>query len=325
MTVSPPICGSQVLHQPADTRDRREQLVGDRVVEIVLGEVVIHQLRQQRQRCHRMYEIVEEHGFALLGVGFGLAHHRVGHGTDANGGGIAAGVGDAVLLIGVVAARDLDAGVAGEDQFGPARGEFAAASRRPGLDDDRPALRGARHRQRAARGEELADVSQLVHLGRVGELTGHPVVQDGLVLPGVPQAGHHVQELVGAVVPFVVAEVGVDAEVLRLAVVDRRDDVPGRAAARKVVQRGERARHVEGRVVRRRVRRAQPDLRGGLRQHAEDHAEVQLDRPGAVVDRLRPPIRRRHRAWPGGRRRTSGRSNPLRAGGRSWRSSDASR
>lgn len=190
------------------------------------------------------------------------------------------------LLIGVVVACDLDARVAGEDQFGPPRSEFAAAARRSGLDDDRAALRGPRHRQRSTGGEELADVSQLVHLVGVGELPGSPVVQDGFVLPGVPQAGHHVHEFVGAVVPFVVTEVGVDPEVLRLAVVDGGDHVPRRAAARQVVERGERARHVERLVVGGRVGGAQPDLRRGLRQHPENHTEVQLDRAGAVMHGL---------------------------------------
>ena len=71
------------------------------------------------------YQIVEEQGFALLGVRLGFADHSVGHRADANRGRIAPGVGDTFLLVGVVAARDFEAGVAGEDQFGPAGGEFA--------------------------------------------------------------------------------------------------------------------------------------------------------------------------------------------------------
>ena len=140
-------------------------------------------------------------------------------------------------------------------------------------------------------------MTQLVHLGRVGVLATRPVVQYRAVLPGVPEPGDHVHEFVRAVVALVVAQVGVDAEVLRLTVVDRCDHVPGRPTAGQVVQRGESPRDMERRVVGGRVRCAEPDLGGGLRQHPEHHPEVQLDRPRTVVDGLghRPAVDAWHR------------------------------
>ena len=41
--------GAQVLYQSPNSGDRSDQLVADGVVEIVLREIVIHQLRQQCQ------------------------------------------------------------------------------------------------------------------------------------------------------------------------------------------------------------------------------------------------------------------------------------
>ena len=233
-----------------------------------------------------MHQILEQHRLAFFGVLFGFADHRVGHRTDPHRGRIAARVGDAGLLVGVVGARHLQAGIPGEDQFRPARGEFAAASRGARLDDDRTPLRRSRDGERSARGEEAPDVVEFAHFVGIGEHPGRTIVHDRVRVPGVPQPADHVEEFVGAVVALVVTEMGVHAEVLGLAVVDRGHHVPGRAAAGEVVEGGEGPGHVEGRVVGRGVGRAQPDPRGRLRQHAQDHAEVEFDRSRAVAHRL---------------------------------------
>src|SRR5581483_8379917 len=79
-------------------------------------------------------------------------------------------------------------------------------------------------------------------------------------------------------------EVGVDPEVLRLTVVDRRDHVPGRPATGEVVEGGEGAGHVERRVVDGRVGGAEPDAVGDRRADPEHDGEVQLDGTGAQPD-----------------------------------------
>ena len=67
-------------------------------------------------------------------------------------------------------------------------------------------------------------------LSGCGEEAARLVLDDGVVLPGVPVAEHDLHELVGAVVAQIVLDHLVAAHVLRLAVVERGDHVPGGAA-----------------------------------------------------------------------------------------------
>ena len=117
----------------------------------------------------------------------------------------------------------------------------------------------------------------------------------------------------------------VDPEVLGLAVVDRRDDVPRGPAAGQVVERGEGAGDVERRVVGRRVRGAEADVAGGAGDARRARCSGRASPGGRRGARRRPPTRRRCRAWPAGRRRTSCRSSPLRGCGRASGSSPRSR
>ena len=68
VTVSPPM-RAQGSHQLADPGHRTDELVGDGVVQLHAGEVVVHELREQRERRLRVYEGVEEEVLVLLGVG----------------------------------------------------------------------------------------------------------------------------------------------------------------------------------------------------------------------------------------------------------------
>ena len=148
------------------------------------------------------------------------------------------------------------------------------------------------HGERPADVEPLALVAELVDLARVGEVAGLTVEHEGVVVPRVPQAARRLEELVGPVVALVVAQVGLHAVVLRLAVVHRGDDVPGGAATGEVVERGEGPGDVERRVVRRRVRGAETDRAGGAGDQAEHDAQVELHRAGAPPHRLgdRPAV-----------------------------------
>ena len=76
----PPYVCSQVLHEPANAGRRIDQLVGDDVVELVRGEVVVHQLGQQHQRGLGINQFMEEQLLALFGLGVRFADDGVHHG-----------------------------------------------------------------------------------------------------------------------------------------------------------------------------------------------------------------------------------------------------
>ena len=166
------------------------------------------------------------------------------------------------------------------------------------------ALRRARHGERPARLEELALVVEPLHLRGIGIAAVLLVDDDRAVVPGVPVAEHDFHEFVGAVVAQVVLQMGVLAHVERLAVVDRGDDVPGRAAVRHQVERLEAPRDVERLEIGGRGGRGEAELFGR-------HAHAWSARPAGPSSRsgcrIRPCGRdrcRSGRASPGGRRRT---------------------
>ena len=125
-----------------------------------------------------------------------------------------------------------------------------------------------------------------MHPRGVGEEPALAVEDDGVVLPAVPMAEHHLDELVGAIVAGVVPGMGLAAEVRRLGVVERGDDVPRGAAAEHVVEGGEGPRDVEGLVVGRRVRAAQPKAPGRQAHGGQERDQVQLHDADAVADGL---------------------------------------
>ena len=114
----------------------------------------------------------------------------------------------------------LQARVTGEDQIGPTRREVPPTTRRAGLQDDGPTLRRTRHGEWPSHGEVRAPVMQFMDAVGVGEHTRLSVEDQRIVVPRVPQSNDRVEELVGAVVALVMAEMVRNAEVLRLAVVD---------------------------------------------------------------------------------------------------------
>ena len=200
--------------------------------------------------------------------------------------GVTAHLTDAFLLVLVVAPGPLDAGVAGEDDLGPAGGEVPAPTGRSGLEQDRATLGRARDGQGTPGPEPLALMVQLVDLVRVGEHAADPVEHEGVVLPGVPQSGRGLEELVGPVIALVVAQHLVDTVILRFAVVHRGHNVPRGPATGEMVQGGEGPGHVERRVVGGRVGGAETDRPCGTRQDTEHDAQVELDRAGAVANGL---------------------------------------
>ena len=159
------------------------------------------------------------------------------------------------------------------------------------------ALRRARHRERPARAEVAALVIEAMHFLRLGKQARRLVLDDGVVLPGVPMAEHDLHELVGAVVAQVVTDHLVAAHVLRFAVIERGDDVPGRAAVRHQIERGEHARHMERLVVAGRIGRAETEPLGRHAHHGEHGDGVELHAADAVRDGVAviAPVHVRHR------------------------------
>jgi hypothetical protein len=167
------------------------------------------------------------------------------------------------------------------------RAEAPAAAALPGLDDDRMALRRARHGERAARSEIASPVVEAMNLLRPGKEARRLVLHDRVVLPGVPMAKHDRHEFVGAVVALVVGDRLLAPHVLRFTVVERGDHVPGRAPLAHQVERGEHARHVERLVVAGRIGGAEPEP---LRRHAHDREHghrVELHATNAVLHGMR--------------------------------------
>jgi hypothetical protein len=129
-----------------------------------------------------------------------------------------------------------------------------------------------------------------VHLLRASEQTARLVLDDRVVLPAVPLPEHHLHELVGPIVAQVVLDHLLVAHVLSLAIVERGDDVPGRAAPSHQVERGEQACHMERLVVAGGIRRTQAEPLGG-HAHDREHrhcihfhaADAMAHRVGVVV------------------------------------------
>ena len=74
---------------------------------------------------------------------------------------------------------------------------------RGSLDQDRPALRRARHDERAAHAEVPALVVDRMDPVTVGEDREGLIADEGTVLPAVPQLEQDVDELLGPLVPGV--------------------------------------------------------------------------------------------------------------------------
>ena len=146
------------------------------------------------------------------------------------------------------------------------------------------ALRRTRHGERPARTEVAALVVEAMNLVGLGEKPRRLVLDDGVVLPGVPMAEHDLHEFVGAVVAQVVAEHLVAAHILRFAVIERGDDVPGRAPLRHQIERREHARDMERLVVARRIGRAETEPLGRHAHHGEHGDGVELHAANAVRD-----------------------------------------
>jgi hypothetical protein len=108
-----------------------------------------------------------------------------------------------------------------------------------------------------------------VHLFDIEILAGFLVAQESVVLPAVPQPGHHVAEFDGALVARGVIDVAVEAEIRGLVLRLRGHEVPAGAAAADMVDRQKLARDVIRVVVRRGAGRDEAEMRRLHRQRRQ--------------------------------------------------------
>src|SRR5580692_2409554 len=101
----------------------------------------------------------------------------------------------------------------------------------------------------------LATVIEVVQLLGMKELPGVLVADKGIVVPGIPQAEDNAGELARAVVALAVIVMFFAAEIARLVLLARSDQVPPGPAAAQMIERREFARDVERLVVAGRGRR----------------------------------------------------------------------
>ena len=136
---------------------------------------------------------------------------------------------------------------------------------------------------RAADRQLLALVAQHMHPRRVHEDAAGLVADEGVVGEAVPEAGDDVEEFARPLVALAMRHVLVMAEIQRGIGVGGGHEVPGRAPAADVVQRGELPRHVPGVVVGGGRRGDQPDP---LRHHGQRREQGQRLEAGDRVAAL---------------------------------------
>jgi hypothetical protein len=136
-----------------------------------------------------------------------------------------------------------------------------------------------------------------MHLFGFGEQAAGFVLYDRVVFPRVPMPEHNFHELVGAVVARIMADDFLAAHVLRLAVVERGNDVPGGAAAGHQVKRAKDAGDVKRLVVACGISGAEAEALGRHTHHGQHSEGIELHAANAVLDGMGviAPIHVRHR------------------------------
>src|SRR5262245_43345448 len=118
-------------------------------------------------------------------------------------------------------------------------GDIHYRSRLSSLDDDRQLLRGRQGGKRTAYVEVFSAKIESMHLIGIDKNAALAVEDERIALDAVPERACHLQVLLRAPVALVVIHQDIEAPIRRLALVGRRDRVPGDAAAGQVVERVE--------------------------------------------------------------------------------------
>ncbi len=208
----------------------------DRAVERIAGQIdAARQPRHEREPDLRVDQCLQRVEF-FLRFAFGAANHRKDAGHDLQRVGVAPERGKLPFHVRVERDRVVERLLRGEDHLGRARGQPRAGRRRPGLHDDRMALRRACNVQRPAHLEEPSAMIEHVALVGIEETAARAIAHECVVVPAVPQPAHDVGEFLRARIAFAMLEMRVAVEVARLVHARRRDEVPARTAAADVVE-----------------------------------------------------------------------------------------
>jgi hypothetical protein len=159
-----------------------------------------------------------------------------------------AGLFHATLHVGIEFLAPCETVLRGEDGFRGLSGELASSLRRAGLHDHRPALDRPSDVQRPADRIVLVLMVEHMHLCGIEVDAGFDVANEGVIRPGIPQAGHHIVEFAGTAVALVVLDMLRETEIQCRIGIGRGDDVPAGAAAADMVERSETPRDVVGGV-----------------------------------------------------------------------------
>ena len=216
----------------------------------------------------------------------GPSHHRHHAGHDLERIRRAPAPGDAGLQVGIERLCRRELLLHREQNLCRPRRQLAAGVRLPGLHNHRLALRRAGNHQRSAHRKMLALVMQHVQLGRMEEQALRLVHDEGVVLPGVPEALRHLDELGGAAIAVIVRRMLVVAEVERLRSRRRRHHVPADAALAHLVERREHPRHMERIEIGGRRRRDQADVACHRRKRAEQRQRLDPHRHRGALPHL---------------------------------------
>jgi hypothetical protein len=164
--------------------------------------------------------------------------------------------------------------------------ELAAGFRGTGLDDDRPALDRTRDVKRPAHRQIFALVVEHVQLVRIEIKPAFRIADEGVVRPGIPEAGHDVIKFPRATITFAVLHMIGHAEIQRRVWVGCGDDVPAGAAAAEMVERGEAPGDEVGRIERGRAGSHKPQMLGHHRQGREQRKRLERRDRMAVLERV---------------------------------------
>ena len=112
------------------------------------------------------------------------------------------------------------------------------------------------------------------------------VLNDGIIFPAVPMPEYNLHELVGAIVAQIVLYHLFVAHVLGFAIIERGDNVPGRASLGHQIERREQARDMEWFVIACRIGCAEPKSLGRLAHDREHGDRIHLHAAYAVANRM---------------------------------------
>src|SRR5262249_44616528 len=90
--------------------------------------------------------------------------------------------------------------------------------------------------QRAAYGEPFAFMIERAHFLAIKEQAGRFIDNERIVVPAVPEALHDINELLGPIVTQLMTQMMFFAEIVRLGLAARSNDIPAGAPTAKMIK-----------------------------------------------------------------------------------------